>query len=93
MILAIFRCITQAVIPRARSIRPKDYEKGVSNADWTPALNSLAQLGSVPALPAAALGDIIGALAPTYGAGTAQTVGLLITDAATGIPGSGFVGG
>jgi outer membrane receptor protein involved in Fe transport len=71
----------------------EDYEKGVSNADWTPALNSLAQLGSVPALPAAALGDIIGALAPTYGAGTAQTVGLLITDAATGIPGVGLWAG
>ena len=71
----------------------EDYEKGVSNADWTPALNSLAQLGSVPALPAAALPGIIAALAPTYGAGTAQTVGLLITDAATGIPGVGLWAG
>ena len=71
----------------------EDYEKGVSNADWTPALNTLAQLGSVPALPAAMMPDIIGALAPTYGAGLATTVGLLITDAATGIPGVGLWAG
>ena len=71
----------------------EDYEKGVSNADWTPALNTLAALGSVPALPGAMLPSIIEALAPTYGAGTAQTVGLLITDAATGIPGVGIWAG
>jgi outer membrane receptor protein involved in Fe transport len=71
----------------------EDYEKGVSNSDWTPALNSLAQLGSVPALPASMMTDIIGALAPAYGAGTAQTVGLLITNAATGIPGVGLWAG
>ena len=71
----------------------EDYEKGVANADWTPALNSLAQLGSVPALPASMLPSIVGTLAPTYGAGTAQTVGLLITDAATGIPGVGIWAG
>ena len=71
----------------------EDYEKGVSNADWTAALNTLAQLGSVPALPGAMLPDIVGALAPTYGAGTATTVGLLITDAATGIPGVGLWAG
>ena len=71
----------------------EDYEKGVANADWTPALNSLAQLGSVPALPASMMPDIIAALAPTYGAGTAQTVGLLVTNAATGIPGVGLWAG
>jgi len=71
----------------------EDYEKGVSNTDWTAALNSLAQLGSVPALPASMFPDVVAALTPTYGADTATLVGYQITSAATGIPGVGFWAG
>ena len=71
----------------------EDYEKGVSNGDWTAALNSLADLGSVPALPAAVAPIVVGFLAPDYGESTANTVAALITDVATGVPGVGLWAG
>ena len=71
----------------------EDYEKGVSNGDWTAALNSLADLGSVPALPAAVAPIVVGFLAPDYGESIANTVAALITDVATGVPGVGLWAG
>ena len=71
----------------------EDYEKGVSNGDWTAALNSLADLGSVPALPGAFAPLVVGFLAPDYGESTANTVAALITDVATGVPGVGLWAG
>ena len=71
----------------------EDYEKGVANADWTATLNTLAQLGSVPALPAAMAPDIAAALAPTYGPTVAALVPAFITSAATGIDGVGLWAG
>ena len=71
----------------------EDYEKGVSNGDWTAALNSLADLGSVPALPGAVAPIVVGFLAPDYGESIANTVAALITDVATGVPGVGLWAG
>jgi len=67
----------------------EDYTKGVANADWSDALNAMAALSSVPALPGAMAPDIAAAVAQ-YGPTAQALVPLLITDAATGIPGVGL---
>ncbi len=64
----------------------EDYEKGVSTADWTPALQSLADLGRTPALDAATW-------APILADAGASSLIPFITDAATGIPGVGLWAG
>ena len=67
----------------------EDYTKGVANADWSDALNAMAALSTVPALPGAMAPDIAAAVAQ-YGPTAQALVPLLITDAATGMPGVGL---
>jgi outer membrane receptor protein involved in Fe transport len=70
----------------------EDYTKGVANADWTEALGAMVDLASVAALPASMAPDIAAAMAP-YGPAATALVPLLITNAATGIPGVGLWAG
>ena len=64
----------------------EDYEKNAANADWTAALQTLADLGRTPALDAATW-------VPALTAAGAGALIPYITNAATGIPGVGLWAG
>lgn len=64
----------------------EDYEKGVSTADWTPAIETLVELANTPALPASIF-------VPQMIGTAAEGLIPFVTDAATGIPGVGLWAG